>query len=479
MLFNSLSYLLFFPLVVVLYYIMAHRYRWALLLAASSVFYMAFVPAYILILYGTILLDYVIGIQLEQAKGRRRNYLLYLSIIANIGVLAVFKYFNFFTTNFNAMFEAMGLHFSLPVLNILVPLGLSFHTFQALSYTIEIYRGQQKAERHLGIYALYVLFFPQLVAGPIERPQNMLHQYREKKSFNPTMTLSGLRLILWGYFKKVVIADRIAMFVDTVYQNYSEMNQVYLILAALAFVIQIYGDFSGYSDIAIGSARILGINLMVNFDRPLFSKNITEFWRRWHISLSTWFKDYIYQPLAFHWRNAGIHGVASALLITFIASGLWHGAGWNFFIYGLLYGAVLCFELYTKNQRKIVRKRLPVWLYSSLSIGLTFMVVSFIQIFFRATSLEEAVSFISHMIQNSDQHIVPYINEGALSFGLYGYIIVIATSMIMFFLEHKYDFNFTSLDTRFKTDIAVSSIILFLIITLGVFNQKSFIYFQF
>jgi D-alanyl-lipoteichoic acid acyltransferase DltB (MBOAT superfamily) len=445
----------------------------------SSLFYMAFVPAYVLILYFTIIVDYIIGIQIEKARGKRRQAMLYISVLANMGVLAVFKYFNFFTENFNALFAAMGLHFSIPVLNILLPLGLSFHTFQALSYTIEIYRGHQKAERHLGIYALYVMFFPQLVAGPIERPQNMLHQYHEKKSFNPDLMLSGLRLMLWGYFKKTVIADRLAMFVDPVYENYSELNSVYLILAALAFVVQIYGDFSGYSDIAIGSARVLGINLMINFERPLLSKNITEFWRRWHISLSTWFKDYVFQPLAVYWRNAGIHGVAAALLLTFIASGLWHGAGWNFIVYGFLYGCILCFELYTKNQRKQIRKQIPVWLYNSISLALTFSTVALVQIFFRATSLNEALSFILKIFSNGDLVFVDYVNSGTLAFGLFSWLIVAVMVFIMFYFENKYDTLLSQLDSCFKSDIFFSATILLLILTLGVFNQKSFIYFQF
>lgn len=479
MLFNSLQFLLFFPLVVVLYYLMPHRFRWAWLLAASSVFYMAFVPIYVLILYFTILVDYYIGIEIEKAQGKKREYMLYVSVLANMGVLAVFKYFNFFTGNFNALLSALGLHFSMPVLNILLPLGLSFHTFQALSYTIEIYRGHQKAERHLGIYALYVMFFPQLVAGPIERPQNMLHQYHEKKSFNPNLVLSGLRLMLWGYFKKTVVADRAAMFVDPVFQNYTELNSWYLLLAALAFVVQIYGDFSGYSDIAIGSARVLGIHLMINFERPLLSKNITEFWRRWHISLSTWFKDYIFQPLAVYWRNAGIHGVAAALLITFIASGLWHGAGWNFIVYGFLYGSILCFELYTKHQRKVLRKNIDARLYNAVSLLLTFITVAVVQIFFRAESLHEALAFIEHVFINTHLPLTPYVNSGALAFGFFSWVILAFALVLMFFFEKKYDAVLSQLDNRFRQDVVFSSFILFLIITLGVFNQKSFIYFQF
>ncbi len=440
---------------------------------------MAFVPIYVLILYFTIAVDYILGIQIEKATGKNRLTLLYLSVLANMGVLAIFKYYNFFTENFNELFMALGIHFSVPVMNILLPLGLSFHTFQALSYTIEVYRGQQKAERHAGIYALYVMFFPQLVAGPIERPQNLLHQYHEKKNFDATLVLSGLRLMLWGYFKKTVIADRFAMFVDPVFQNSSEMNTIYLILAALAFVIQIYGDFSGYSDIAVGAARVMGIHLMINFERPLLSKNITEFWRRWHISLSTWFKDYIFEPLAILWRNADIHGVAAALMITFVASGLWHGAGWNFIIYGFLYGLILCFELYTKRKRKNIRKKMPLEVYNGVSLVLTFLTVAFVQIFFRATSLTDAWAYIKNIFTNTHKEIPLYVNNGALSFGILSWMIALVTTGIMFWLEQRYDSRISQLNNRYKEDILFSSFILLLVLTLGVFNQKSFIYFQF
>jgi D-alanyl-lipoteichoic acid acyltransferase DltB (MBOAT superfamily) len=458
---------------------MPHRFRWAWLLGASSLFYMAFVPIYVLILYFTIVVDYIIGIEIEKAQGKKRKYLLYVSVAANMGVLAIFKYYNFFIDNFNALFSAIGFEVHLPVMNILLPLGLSFHTFQALSYTIEIYRGHQKAERHLGIYALYVMFFPQLVAGPIERPQNMLHQYHEKKEFNPPMIWSGLRLMLWGYFKKTVVADRLAGFVDPVFQNYAEMNSLYVFLAALAFVIQIYGDFSGYSDIAIGSAKVLGIQLMINFERPLLSQNITEFWRRWHISLSTWFKDYIFQPLAVLWRNAGLHGVAAALLVTFIASGMWHGAGWNFIIYGFLYGSILCIELYSKNYRKKIRKKINHMLYKTGSIVLTFLIVAFVQIFFRATDLSHALHYISALFSGWQLPMVPYVNSGALAFGIYSALISLLAIAFMFWIENKFDTTFTQLDALYRTDLVFASVVLFIIATHGVFNQKTFIYFQF
>jgi D-alanyl-lipoteichoic acid acyltransferase DltB (MBOAT superfamily) len=257
---------------------------------------MYFVPIYIVILMGTIVIDYIAGIFIEKNEGKKRKAFLILSLIANIGVLAVFKYYNFFTENVNYIFSLNNFSVKLPYLSILLPIGLSFHTFQAMSYTIEVYRGNQKAEYNFGIYALYVMFYPQLVAGPIERPQNVLHQFYEKHHFDYNNAVTGLRLMLWGMFKKVVIADRLSQTTDAVFNNPGEYSATSIFIATIFFSFQIYCDFSGYSDIAIGSARVMGYRLMLNFNRPYNAKTITEFWRRWHISLSTWFKDYLYIP---------------------------------------------------------------------------------------------------------------------------------------------------------------------------------------
>ncbi len=295
--FISLQFFYFFVLVTGCYFVLPQKYRWILLLGASCYFYMVFVPKYILILGFTIVVDYFAGIAIENATGKRRKLFLVCSLVANIGVLAVFKYYNFLNNNLSFLLHDMGMKDPIPVLSILLPIGLSFHTFQAMSYTIEVYRGNQKAERHFGIYSLYVMFYPQLVAGPIERPQNLLHQFREKHSFDYDRVISGLRLMLWGYFKKTVIADRVGLIVDKVYSDPHHFNGIALTLATIFFAYQIYCDFSGYSDIAIGAARVMGIKLMYNFKSPYHSKSIAEFWTRWHMSLSTWFRDYLYIPL--------------------------------------------------------------------------------------------------------------------------------------------------------------------------------------
>ncbi|MEO8583297.1 MAG: MBOAT family O-acyltransferase, partial [Flavitalea sp.] len=317
MLFNSIEFIIFFILVTSLFFFLSHKYRWGLLLIASCVFYMFFKWEYILILFFTIVVDYYAGILIESAKTpNRRKRFLVMSIFANVGVLAVFKYYNFINDNITGLASMFGATNHIPYLKMLLPIGLSFHTFQAMSYTIEVYRGNFKAEKHFGIYALYVMFYPQLVAGPIERPQNMLHQFHEKKYFNKANFISGLKLMLYGFFKKIVIADRLAIYVDTVYSDPSHHFGFQIITASIFFAFQIYCDFSGYTDIAIGSARVMGFELMRNFNYPFHSKSITESWRRWHISLSTWFNDYLFTPVLVNRRNWGKFAVVFGLFVT-------------------------------------------------------------------------------------------------------------------------------------------------------------------
>ena len=397
MLFNSWSFLLFFPLVLGTYWALPHRWRWAWLLAASCVFYMAFVPAYVLILFAVIGIDYAAGRLIARSEGATRRRWLLLSVAANLAMLGFFKYFNFFADNARALADLIGWNLPLPVLQILLPIGLSFHVFQSLSYTIEVYRGHQAPERHLGIYALYVMFWPQLVAGPIERPQNLLPQFHAEQRFEASRTSAGLRLMLWGFFKKVVIADRLALLVNPVFAQPAEYGGLTLVLAAVLFAFQIYCDFSGYSDIARGAARTLGIELMLNFNRPYFACNISDFWRRWHISLSTWFNDYVYMPLAFALKERGRAGVALAAVTTFFLSGLWHGANWTFIVWGLLHGAAISWEAVTRKRRRAWAARVPKPLWSAGSWAVTFGFVCLGYIFFRSASLADAGTFLARI----------------------------------------------------------------------------------
>jgi D-alanyl-lipoteichoic acid acyltransferase DltB (MBOAT superfamily) len=315
-----------------------------------------------------------------------------MSIAANVGMLGFFKYFNFFRENLVAVARLLGWNLPIEALAIVLPIGLSFHTFQAMSYTIEVYRGIQRAEHHFGIFALYVMFFPQLVAGPIERPQNLLHQFRELHYFDYDRVTSGLKLIAWGLFKKTVVADRLALFVNRVYATPAQFDGPILALATLAFAFQIYCDFSGYSEIAVGSARVMGFRLMQNFDRPYHARSIAEFWRRWHISLSTWFRDYLYFPLGGNRVNPARWG--ANILVVFLISGLWHGANWTYVVWGGLHGLYLVGGTATGN----LRQRLIRWtrlaahppLHSLLRVLCTFSLVCVTWIFFRAASPSKA-----------------------------------------------------------------------------------------
>ena len=472
MLFNSFHFLVFYIIVTSLYFILPHKYRWVLLLIASCIFYMAFIPAYILILLLTIVIDYCAGIFIENAINPKRKLYLVISIITNVGVLSVFKYYNFFIQNVNAIFESCGFQiYDLPYWKIILPIGLSFHTFQAMSYTIEVYRGNQKAEKHFFIYALYVMFYPQLVAGPIERPQNLLHQFKEEHKFSYTNLLNGLRLMLWGLFKKVVIADRLSIYADAIFTHHQNYHTAQLVIGVLCFTIQIYCDFSGYSDIAIGCAQTMGFNLMTNFNRPYLSKNIQEFWAKWHISLSSWFRDYVYISLGgnkvVQWK------IYRNVAIVFLLSGFWHGANWTFIVWGAIHAFFTITYL-------IVKVRLPLiarWLQSGLTGWfLTFVVVAMTWIFFRAANVQQATSILCRIItfDNSVQTFQAVRNFGLLS-GLVG----ILTTIYMLLIEAFTTPHLKFFEDNYLYDVLFFTFNLSLVIAFGVFQQATFIYFQF
>jgi D-alanyl-lipoteichoic acid acyltransferase DltB (MBOAT superfamily) len=482
MLFNSIEFLFFFPLVTLLYFLLPYKCRWALLLLASCVFYIFFKVIYILILFFTIIVDYFAGILIEQAKSKKRKKLfLLMSLIANIGVLSVFKYYNFFNGNITGLLHFLGYHNPIPYLNILLPIGLSFHTFQAMSYTIEVYRGH-KAERNLGIYALYVMFYPQLVAGPIERPQNIIYQFYEKHKFNYEDARDGLLQMLWGFIKKCVIADRLALIVNPIFHNVYDYSGAPLLIASVFFTFQVYCDFSGYSDIAIGAARVMGFRLMKNFDRPLASKSITEVWRRWHISLSSWIHDYLFTPLAVSFRNLGLLGLILASTVSFTLIGLWHGASWNFVFYGFLQSIFICYELVTKKIRKSISRKVPSSIYKSLSILITFSAFCFSNIFFRAKTFNDAVFVIKHLfIQNGKIFdLLGAFTGVGISAGIIelSFLFIILLIIIEFF---NFEFHLVTLLKRQPLLVRWSvyySAIVFLAL-FGVFEDRQFIYFQF
>jgi len=456
-LFNSFEFALFFPVVTAGYFLLPHRHRWLWLLLASSYFYMAFVPVYILILAFTIAVDYGAGLLIEGSRGAVRKAWLIASILANCSVLAVFKYFNFLTDNFGLPYH----------LDILLPIGLSFHTFQSLSYTIEVYRGKQAAERHVGIFALYVMFYPQLVAGPIERPQNLLHQFREPHAFDYDRVTDGLKLIAWGLFKKVVVADRLAQVVDLVYNDPRAFTGPALVFATLCFAYQIYCDFSGYSDIALGCAQVMGFSLMENFRRPYYARSISEFWRRWHISLSTWFKDYLYIPLG--GNRAGFARWQRNLLITFMISGLWHGANWTFIIWGALHGAYLVLGNLTAG----VRPAAPAWVQRLV----TFLLVCLAWIFFRASTVEDALYIVGHLGSGWSVAAWQALNLKSRNLAIMGFTVGLL-EFVQFFQERfrlRPWVRQRPLALRWTLYYGIAIIL----VVLGVYNRSQFIYFQF
>jgi len=453
-----------------------------MLLLASYYFYMCWKAEYVVLIMASTLVDYYAGIQMgrQDSKLKRRKYLI-LSLITNLGLLFSFKYANFFNSSFQTVLSHFNIFYDIPGFSLLLPVGISFYTFQTLSYSIDVYRGIRKPERHLGIFALYVSFFPQLVAGPIERSQRLLPQFYKKHEFDYQRVTSGLKLMAWGFFKKLVIADRVAVYVNAVYGDPQNFTGAPVILATYFFAIQIYCDFSGYSDIAIGAARVMGYDLMKNFRRPYFSASISEFWGRWHISLSTWFKDYVYIPLGgnrvlkYRWFFN--------LFITFLISGLWHGANWTFVLWGALHGFYLIFSIVTKGVRvKLVRwvglDRYPN-LHRALQVLVTFSLVTFAWIIFRANTLSDAVTIIKNiiLINLSNLHInvvdgMPR-NELIIAFCAIGFMECVhwaqSRGSIIQMVANR------SILVRFGIYyVFVASIILF-----GKFGVSEFIYFQF
>ena len=403
MVFNSIEFLIFLPLVVALFYLLPHKWRWVMLLAASCVFYMWFVPKYILILLVTIIVDYAAGLLMEHYvdKPRIKKTFFIISIVSTLTILMIFKYLGFITENLDQLCASLGMETHL-VTHIILPIGLSFHTFQSMSYVIEVYRGHQKAARHFGYYALYVMFFPQLVTGPIERPANLLRQLHEQKEFRYENISKGMRLILYGFFIKMVVADHLGEYVDEVYGHLDEYNSWTVLCCMVFYSFQIYCDFFGYSTIALGSAKLMGFDITDNFKSPYLSKNIAEFWHRWHISLSSWFRDYVYIPLGGNRVKFGRW--VFNILVVFVLSGIWHGAAWTFLLWGFAHGLLHIVE-------KALRDHIPTkelrykWLkisVNALSILKTFVLVTLFWVLFRATDFEHLKSIFVTAFTNFD-----------------------------------------------------------------------------
>jgi D-alanyl-lipoteichoic acid acyltransferase DltB (MBOAT superfamily) len=447
---------------------------------------MTFVPVYILILLFTIIVDYLAGILIEKSKGSKRKAFLVMSLVANIGILAIFKYYNFINENITTLLHGFNLTNQLPYLTILLPIGLSFHTFQAMSYTIEVYRGNQKAERNFGIYSLYVMFYPQLVAGPIERPQNLLYQFRTPHEFDYRRVTDGLKLMAWGLFKKVVIADRLAIVVNNVYDNPKEFHGLSFVIATVFFAFQIFCDFSGYTDIAIGAAKVMGFDLMRNFNKPYHAKSVSDFWSRWHISLSTWFKDYLYIPLG--GNRVSVPRWYFNLLIVFLLSGLWHGANWTYIVWGALNGFYLVFAIITTNIRKKLNDFTGIsrikWLHNSVQLITTFILIAVAWVFFRAHTIRDAFFILKSVCTDTAgnvlglMHHVPLENIASKSDLLMGFAAILFLELVHIAQNRGSILQFIDSKPKLvRWGIYYVFVLLLLIGSTSIHSQ--FIYFQF
>ena len=469
MLFNSIAFLLFFPIVCMLYFAIPFnliKARNLLLLIASYYFYMNWEPTYALLLLTSTFVTYVAALGIGHFENKQKKKIcLVSSLVLNLAILFLFKYYNFISSNIEVALCASGLEIDIPKLGLLLPVGISFYTFQALGYSIDVYRGSTKVERNFLTYALFVSFFPQLVAGPIERSNNLLPQFKQQHRFDYEKVMAGVRLMVWGYFMKLVLADRCGLYVDTIFNNVDKHNGGSYLVASLLFPFQIYGDFAGYSLIAIGVAQVLGFRLMENFHRPYFACTIGEFWHRWHISLSTWFKDYVYIPLG--GNRVGRFRNYFNLLVTFVVSGIWHGANWTFFCWGTLHGILLCIEkaLGISKQKYIGAMRFCHWV-------MTFVLVCFAWILFRTNNLTEAVTVITGIFINLDTPKQEYANFIAIGLAL----AVLLTKE--FADEYHWKIRVAESKSWIVRHIYIIMMIAYIIL-FGVLGGDQFIYFQF
>ena len=478
MLFNSLSFLLFLPIVFSLYWWVNKKslqLQNSLLLLASYFFYTCWDWRFLFLLLFSTVLDYFTGIKMAEAKNQgNKKFWFWLSIIVNLGFLGIFKYYNFFVDSFAEALSGLGIQANFWTLQVIMPVGISFYTFHGLSYVIDIYKGRIQPERNWITYSLFVAYFPLLVAGPIERATHLLPQIKKRRFFDYTKAMDGVHQIIWGLFKKVVIADNCALYANDIFDHYESMNSLSLLLGVLYFSFQIYGDFSGYSDIALGTSKLFGIDLLRNFNYPYFSRDIAEFLRRWHISLSSWFRDYLYIPLG--GSHGGILMKIRNTFIIFLVSGFWHGANWTFIIWGALHAFYFLPLLLTQNNRNnldtVAKGKSFPTLQEFTSMLLTFSLTGFAWIFFRAKTVSEAFAYIKNIFR--------FNFEGELQFlGFERYSIELLFLMGLFVIiewtsreqEHPIMGKWASLKAL---------AIVVTILVLGVFSSPSdFIYFQF
>lgn len=493
MLFNSIHFLCFFPAVILLYFLIPHRFRYLFLLTASYYFYMCWNTKYALLLVLSTVITYLSGLALNMVPGNKavtpRKWIVFISFFLNLSILFFFKYFDFASTNIIRLLSVIGIVIQQPQFDVVLPVGISFFTFQALSYTMDVYRGEIPPERNLLKYALFVSFFPQLVAGPIERSKNLLHQIDEVHQFQWHRVKSGLLLMAFGYFQKVVVADRLAILVNQIYNNYQVYEGLEIALATICFAFQIYCDFASYSNIAIGASRVMGFRLMENFNTPYFSTSVAEFWRRWHISLSTWFRDYLYIPLGGN-RKGRLRKYIN-LMVTFLVSGFWHGASWHFVMWGGLNGLYQVVEDITKPLRDKIVDRLKIdrsrFSHKLLCGIVTFCLIDLAWLFFRADGLITGINIMHRMFLTFNPWIF---SDGTLyTFGLdrkdFSVLWVSALIILAFSICRYQGISLRKALAKqglwFRWSVYFAAI--FFILIFGVYGpnaeQSAFIYFQF
>jgi len=481
-LFNSFQFLIFYIVVVAFFFALPQRFRWVLLLAASYYFYMSWKAEYVVLIVASTLINYAVALGLERSeKPVIRRLLLGVGVSASLSILFTFKYLDFFSESVEATLASINIFREMPTWDLILPLGISFYTFQAVGYAIDVYRRETRAEHHLGIFALYVSFFPQLIAGPIERSAHLLPQFRGQKVLEPDRVRGGLQLVLWGLVKKVVIADKVSVVVDTIYATPGDYSGPYLLLATIFFSVQIYCDFSGYSDMAIGTARVMGFDLMTNFRRPYFATSVAEFWRRWHISLSTWFRDYLYKPLGGSRVTRPLW--VRNILAVFLLSGVWHGASWTFVAWGAIHGGCMVVSAFTEGPRQWFVETLRLdstpRLHRGLQRGVVIVIAVSAWVFFRAQSIDEAASILWRFPDWSGARLSTLWTLGLPRFemmtALIGIGVLFLVESFQEFVPRPIERLWGSPGVRWACYVAE----FYGIVCFGVFGHIEFIYFQF
>jgi alginate O-acetyltransferase complex protein AlgI len=474
MTFNSIPFYIFIIIVLLLYYLLSKRFRWTLLLLASCFFYALLDIRYLVLLLVSILIDYASALYIgSEIRTTKKRWALMLSLIMNLSLLLGLKYLELFGSLIVSILSLSGCKLVMPSLHIIVPVGISFFTFKKMSYVIDVYRGSIKPERHFGLFALYVSHFLEILSGPIDRADKLLPQLKNPRPLNMDDFSAGFVLILWGIFLKVVIADRLAIYTDAIFNNVSHHYGPSLVIAAYFYTFQIYCDFAGYTNIAIGCGRLLGVNLMPNFNFPYFAKSISDFWRRWHMSLSSWFRDYLYIPLG----GSRVSNMRRCMnyMIVFLLCGLWHGSNWTFMIWGGLHGFYLSIGFLLRDFRMDLIKKLRIsgQLHAFIQIVITFNLVAFAWIFFRVGSFEEATIFLNHLVSGWP---IPFLDLNSMGYGIIGIIIVICVELFQYRRRLSLDY-FVQMPMILRWTCYYA--LIFAVILFGVDGESSFIYFQF